>query len=42
MRRETLFYSEWNREPVKIFQDGGDVIVLAYPQDPGSAALDVL
>ena len=35
--------SEWDREPVRSFQDGGDKIIFAHPhQDPGSAVLNVL
>lgn len=35
--------SEWDREPVEGFENGGDVIVFAHPhQNPGSAVLDVL
>ena len=35
--------SEWDREPVKSFQDGGNVIIFAHPyQYPGSAVLNVL
>lgn len=34
---------EWDRESVKRFQDGCDVIMFAQPhQDPGGAALDML
>ena len=39
---DLILNSEWDREPVKRFQDGGDVIMLAHPhQDPGSAVVDV-
>ena len=35
--------SECDREPVKGFEDGGDVFIFAHPhQDPGSAVLYVL
>lgn len=38
-----IFNSEQDREPVKRFQDGSDVFMLAHPhQEPGSAVLDVL
>ena len=40
---DLVLNSEWNREPVERFEDGGDVVVFAHPhQDPGSAVLDVL
>ena len=42
-KRDLELNSVCNREPVKGFQDGGDVFVLTHPhQDPGSAVLDVL
>lgn len=38
-----ILNSQCDREPVKRFQDGGDVFMLAHPhQDSGSAILDVL
>jgi hypothetical protein len=38
-----VFNSECDREPVKGFEDGGDVFIFAQPhQDPGSAVLYVL
>ena len=41
--RDLVLNSEWDREPVEGFEDGGDMIVFAHPhQDPGSAVLDVL
>ena len=40
---DLVLNSEWNREPVERFEDGGDVVVFAHPhQDPGSAVLDVM
>ena len=40
---DLVLNSKWDREPVKRFQDGGDVIIFAQAhQDPGSAVLDVL
>ena len=37
------FNSECDREPVKGFEDGGDVLKFAHPhQDPGSTVLYVL
>lgn len=34
---DLVFNSEWDREPVERFEDGGDVIVSTHPhQDPGS------
>ena len=40
---DLVLNSEWDREPVKRFQNGGDVIVFADPhQDPGSTVLHVL
>ncbi len=40
---DLVFNSEWDREPVEGFEDGGDMVVFAHPhQDPGSAVLDVL
>ena len=40
---DLVFNSECDGEPVKGFQDGGDVVIFAHPhQDPGSAVLYVL
>jgi hypothetical protein len=40
---DLVFNFECDREPVKGFEDGGDVFKFAHPhQDPGSAVLYVL
>lgn len=40
---DLVLHCEWDKEAVKGFQDGGDVIVIVHHhQGPGSAVLDVL
>lgn len=43
VEEEFVFNTEVNGEPVKIAEDGRDVIVFPHPhQDPGSAVLYIL